>query len=92
MAMLTPTPFMMRPNSFEHLALLHNFLRNFSGLRLTLGTVLRMTADIGSNALAGSYCGWLLAIGMITWVPPEPRRRSFIGAKLKVQSAKLEPA
>src|SRR5204862_4511654 len=62
MAMLTPTPFMMRPNSFEHLALLHNFLRNFSGLRLTLGTVLRMTADIGSLWIAFLF-GWLIVDG-----------------------------
>ena len=25
MAMLTPSPFMMRPTSFEHFALFHNF-------------------------------------------------------------------
>ena len=62
MAMLTPTPFMMRPTSFEHLALFHNFLRNFSGLRPTLGTVLRITADIGSIWIAFLF-GWLVVDG-----------------------------
>ncbi len=54
MAMLTPTPF-MRPTLFEHFAL----LRNFSGLRPTLGTVLRITADIGSIWIAFLF-GWLI--------------------------------
>jgi nucleoside-diphosphate-sugar epimerase len=62
MAMLTPTPFMMRPNPFDHLALFHNFLRNFSGLRLTLGTALRITADIGSIWIAFLF-GWLIVDG-----------------------------
>ena len=62
MAMLTPTPFMMRPTSFEHLALFRNFLRNFSGLRPTLGTVLRITADIGSIWIAFLF-GWLIVDG-----------------------------
>src|SRR5437899_12255830 len=54
MAMLTPTPF-MRPTLFEHFALFHNF----SGLRPTLGTVLRITADIGSIWIAFLF-GWLI--------------------------------
>ena len=57
MAILTPTPF-MRPTLFEHLAL----LRNFSGLRPTLGTVLRITADIGSIWIAFLF-GWLIVDG-----------------------------
>ncbi len=57
MAMLTPTPF-MRPTLFEHFAL----LRNFSGLRPTLGTVLRITADIGSIWIAFLF-GWLIVDG-----------------------------
>src|SRR6266481_6660471 len=57
MAMLTPTPF-MRPTLFEHFAL----LRNFSGLRPTLGTVLRITADIGSIWIAFLF-GWLVVDG-----------------------------
>ena len=61
MTMLTPTPF-MRPTSFEHLALLGNFLRNFSGLRPTLGTVLRITADIGSIWAAFLF-SWLVIGG-----------------------------
>jgi len=58
MTMLTPTPFMMRPTSFEHIAL----FRNFSGLRLTLGTVLRVTADISSICIAFLF-GWLVVDG-----------------------------
>jgi len=58
MTMLTPTPFMMRPTSFEHFAL----FRNFSGLRLTLGTVLRVTADISSICIAFLF-GWLVVDG-----------------------------
>ena len=58
MAMLTPTPFMMRPTSFEHFAL----FRNFSGLRPTLGTVLRITADISSIWIAFLF-GWLVVDG-----------------------------
>jgi hypothetical protein len=37
-------------------------------------TAVTPRSEIVSNALTGSYCGWLLAIGMITWVPPEPSR------------------
>ena len=62
MAMLTPTPFTMNPNSFEQLALFRNFYRNFSGLRLTLGTVLRITADVGSIWIAFLF-GWLIVNG-----------------------------
>lgn len=58
MAMLTPTPFMMRPISFEHFAL----FRNFSGLRPTLGTALRITADISSIWIAFLF-GWLVVEG-----------------------------
>ncbi len=58
MAMLTPTPFMMRPTPFEHFAL----FRNFSGLRPTLGTVLRITADISSIWIAFLF-GWLVVDG-----------------------------
>jgi len=61
MTMLTPTPF-TRPNSFEHLAPFGNLLRNFSGLRPTLGTVLRITADIGSIWIAFLF-GWLVIDG-----------------------------
>lgn len=61
MTMLTPTPF-TRPNSFEHLAPFGNLLRNFSGLRPTLGTVLRITADIGSIWIAFLF-GWLIIDG-----------------------------
>jgi nucleoside-diphosphate-sugar epimerase len=57
MTTLTPTPF-MRPTLFEHFAL----LRNFSGLRPTLGTVLRITADIGSIWIAFLF-GWLIVDG-----------------------------
>jgi nucleoside-diphosphate-sugar epimerase len=48
----------MRPTLFEHFAL----LRNFSGLRPTLGTVLRITADIGSIWIAFLF-GWLIVDG-----------------------------
>jgi nucleoside-diphosphate-sugar epimerase len=58
MAMLTPTPFMMGPTSFEHFAM----FRNFSGLRPTLGTVLRITADISSIWIAFLF-GWLVVDG-----------------------------
>jgi nucleoside-diphosphate-sugar epimerase len=61
MTMLTPTPF-MRPTSFEHLALFGNLFRNFSGLRPTLGTVLRITVDIGSIWIAFLF-GWLIIDG-----------------------------
>ena len=61
MSMLTPTPF-MRPTSFEHLALFDNLFRNFSGLRPTLGTVLRITVDIGSIWIAFLF-GWLIIDG-----------------------------
>jgi nucleoside-diphosphate-sugar epimerase len=62
MTMLTPTPFMMTPNSFEHLAPFRNFFHNFSGLRPTLGTVLRITVDIGSIWIAFLF-GWLMIDG-----------------------------
>lgn len=58
MAMPMPTPFMIRPTSFEHFAL----FRNFFGLRPTLGTVLRITADIGSIWIAFLF-GWLVVDG-----------------------------
>jgi len=61
MTMLTPTPF-MRPTSFEHLALFGNLFRNFSGLRPTLGTALRIAADIGSIWIAFLF-GWLIIDG-----------------------------
>jgi len=57
MTMLTPTPF-MRPTLSEHFAL----LRNFSSLRPTLGTVLRITADIGSIWITFLF-GWLIVDG-----------------------------
>lgn len=62
MTMLTPTPFMMRPTPLEHLALFRNFFRNFSGLRPTPGTILRITADIGSIWIAFLF-GWLMIDG-----------------------------
>jgi len=62
MTMLTPTPFMMTPNSFGHLAPFRNFFHNFSGLRPTLGTVLRVTVDIGSIWVAFLF-GWLMIDG-----------------------------
>jgi hypothetical protein len=58
MTMLAPTPLTMRPTSFEHLAL----FRNFSGLRPTLGTVLRITADISSIWIAFLF-GWFVVDG-----------------------------
>jgi nucleoside-diphosphate-sugar epimerase len=58
MTMLTPTPFTMRPTWFEHFAL----FRNFSGLRPTLGTALRITADISSIWIAFLF-GWLVVEG-----------------------------
>jgi nucleoside-diphosphate-sugar epimerase len=61
MTMLTPTP-SMRPISFEHLALSGNIFRNFSSLRPTPGTVLRITADIGSIWVAFLF-GWLIIDG-----------------------------
>ncbi|WP_247832047.1 NAD(P)-dependent oxidoreductase [Bradyrhizobium sp. 200] len=61
MAMLAPAP-LLRPTSFEHIALLHNTFRNFSGLRPTLGTALRITADIGSIWAAFLF-GWLIIGG-----------------------------
>ena len=57
MTMLTPTPFTMRPTWFEHFA-----FRNFSGLRPTLGTALRITADISSIWIAFLF-GWLVVEG-----------------------------
>jgi len=48
----------MRPTLSEHFAL----LRNFSSLRPTLGTVLRITADIGSIWIAFLF-GWLIVDG-----------------------------
>jgi nucleoside-diphosphate-sugar epimerase len=61
MAMLTPVP-LLRPTSVEPIALLHNFFRNFSGLRPTLGTALRITADISSIWVAFLF-GWLIIDG-----------------------------
>ena len=61
MAMLTPIP-LLRPTSFEPIALLHNSFRNFSGLRPTLGTALRITADIGSIWVAFLF-SWLIIGG-----------------------------
>jgi len=61
MAMLTPIP-LLRPISLEPIALLHNSFRNFSGLRPTLGTALRITADIGSIWAAFLF-GWLIIGG-----------------------------
>jgi len=60
MTMLTPTP-SLRPTSFEHLAL-GNIFHNFSSLRPTLGTALRMTADLGSISIAFLF-GWLIVDG-----------------------------
>jgi nucleoside-diphosphate-sugar epimerase len=48
----------MRPISFEHFALFRNFLE----LRPTLGTVLRITADISSIWIAFLF-GWLIVDG-----------------------------
>jgi nucleoside-diphosphate-sugar epimerase len=58
MAMPVPAPFMMKPTSFEHFAL----FRNFFGLRPTVGTVLRTTADISSIWVA-FLLGWLVVDG-----------------------------
>jgi nucleoside-diphosphate-sugar epimerase len=55
MTMLTPTSFMIRRPSFEHFAL----LRNFSALRPTPGTALRILADMGSIWLAFLFA-WLV--------------------------------
>ena len=60
MTMLTPTP-SLRPTSFEHLAP-GNIFHNFSGLRPTLGTALRIAADIGSIWIAFLF-GWLVVDG-----------------------------
>jgi nucleoside-diphosphate-sugar epimerase len=62
MAMLTSTPFTMKPNWFEHIALFRNFFHNFSGLRPTLGTVLRITADVGSIWILFLF-GWRIVDG-----------------------------
>ena len=61
MVMPTPIP-LLRPTSFEPIALLHNSFSNFSGLRPTLGTALRITADIGSIWVAFLF-GWLIIGG-----------------------------
>jgi nucleoside-diphosphate-sugar epimerase len=58
MTMLTATPLTRRPSSLEHLGWLHNF----SELRPTLGTVLRMAADI-SSIWAAFLFGWLVVDG-----------------------------
>jgi nucleoside-diphosphate-sugar epimerase len=58
MTTLTPTPFMMRPTSFEHFAI----FRNFTELRPTLGTGLRGVTDIGSIWMAFLF-GWLVVDG-----------------------------
>jgi hypothetical protein len=55
MTMLTPTSFMMRRPSFEHFAL----FRNFSALRPTPGTALRILADMSSIWLAFLFA-WLV--------------------------------
>jgi dTDP-4-dehydrorhamnose reductase len=58
--MLTPTTFtMMKSTSFDFYSA---FFRNFSELRPTLGTVLRIAADIGSIWLAFLF-GWLVIDG-----------------------------
>jgi nucleoside-diphosphate-sugar epimerase len=66
MAMLTPIPSMMSPTSLEHLPLFrnlfHNALRNFSALRPTLGTILRISTDVGSIWM-GFLFGWLVIEG-----------------------------
>ncbi|WP_407153963.1 NAD-dependent epimerase/dehydratase family protein [Bradyrhizobium sp. STM 3557] len=56
-----PTPF-MTPASSDHLALFHNSLRNLSGLRPTLGAVLRISTDITSIWIAFLF-GWLIIGG-----------------------------
>src|SRR6266508_3606551 len=55
MTTLTPTSFMMRRPSFEHFAL----FRNFSELRPTPGTALRIFADVSSIWLAFLFA-WLV--------------------------------
>jgi nucleoside-diphosphate-sugar epimerase len=55
MTMLTPTSFMMRRPSFEHFAL----FRNFSELRPTPGTALRIFSDVSSIWLAFLFA-WLV--------------------------------
>ena len=74
MTMLTPTPFTMRPTPLEHLEL----FRNFSRLRPTLGTSLRVTTDVGSIWIAFLF-GWLMIDGndlatlitrSSTWIVP----------------------
>jgi nucleoside-diphosphate-sugar epimerase len=69
MTMLTPTTFTMKSTSFDYSA----FLRNFSELRPTLGTVLRIAADIGSIWLAFLF-GWLVMDGhdLATLATKEP--------------------
>jgi nucleoside-diphosphate-sugar epimerase len=59
MAIPTPISFMTKPISFEHFTLL---FRNFSGLRPTLGTVLRVTSDISAIWIAFLF-GWLFVDG-----------------------------
>jgi nucleoside-diphosphate-sugar epimerase len=58
MTMITPASFAITPTSFQHLAP----IRNFSRLRPTLGTVLRVTADIGSIWIA-FLVSWLIIDG-----------------------------
>lgn len=58
MTMPMPTPFKIKPTSFRHFALFDNFF----GLRPTLGTVLRITADISSIGIAFLF-GWLVVDG-----------------------------
>ena len=58
MTILTPPPFTMGPTLFEYFPL----LRNFFGLRPTLGTVLRIAADIGSIWAAFLF-GWFVVDG-----------------------------
>lgn len=58
MTMLTPTPFKMSSTSIEYFPL----LRNFFGLRPTLGTVLRIAADIGFIWIA-FLLGWSVVDG-----------------------------
>lgn len=62
MALLTPTP-IATPNSHPHLTAPHNFFFcNFSELKSTLGTAMRMTADIGSIWVAFLF-GWVVIDG-----------------------------
>jgi nucleoside-diphosphate-sugar epimerase len=58
MTILTPTTFTTKSTSFDYFT----FFRNFSGLRPTLGTVLRIAADISSIWLAFLF-GWLVVSG-----------------------------